>query len=61
MSDFNYNSNHAFFKFYKEYDEFKEMSLGSKYNRKKEFNKILIDFKSLKTKKTETQLKKNKL
>ena len=54
MSDFNYNSNHAFFKFYKGYDEFKEMSLGSKYNRVKKFNKLLIDFKSLKTKKIQT-------
>ena len=35
------------------------MSLD-KYNRMKEFNKLLIDFKNLKTKKTETQLKKEK-
>ena len=61
MSDFNYNSNHAFFKFYNGYDEFKEMSLGSKYNRMKEFNKLLIDFKSLKRKKTETQFKKEQI
>ena len=32
-SDFNYDSNHAFFKFYKEYDDFDEMSLDSKYSR----------------------------
>ena len=50
MSDFNYN-NHAFFKFYKGYDEFKKMSLDSKYNRIKKFDKLLISFKSLKTKK----------
>ena len=50
MSDFDYDSNHVFFKFYKGYDEFKEISLDSKYNRMKEFNKLLIDFKSLKTK-----------
>ena len=30
------------------------MSLGSKYNRVKEFNKLLIDFKSLKTKRIQT-------
>ena len=30
MSDFNYYNNHAFFKFYKGDDEFKEMSLNSK-------------------------------
>ena len=57
-SDFNYDSNHAFFKFYKGYDEFEEMSLDSKYNRMKEFNKLLISFKNVKTKNTETQLKK---
>ena len=37
------------------------MSLDSKYNRLKEFNKLLIGFKDLKTKKTETQLKKEKI
>ena len=50
-SDFNYDSNHAFFKSYKGYDEFKEMSLDSKYNRIKEFNKLFLNFKSIKTKK----------
>ena len=40
-----------FFKFYKGYDEFEEMSLDSKYNSMKEFNKLLISFKSVKTKK----------
>ena len=34
-SDFNYDSNHTFYKFYKGYDEFEEMSLDSKYNRMK--------------------------
>ena len=37
------------------------MSLDSKYNRMKDFNKLLISFKSLKTKKTETQLKKERI
>ena len=37
------------------------MSLDSKYNRMKHFNKLLINFKSLKTKKTETQLKKERI
>ena len=59
-SDFNYDSNHAFFKFYKGYDEFKEMSLDSKYNRMKEFNKLFLNFKSVKTKKKQKHnLKKN--
>ena len=57
-SDFDYDSKYAFFKFYKGYDEFEEMSLNSKFNRMKEFNKLLINFKNLKTRKTETQLKK---
>ena len=34
-SDFNYDSNHAFFRFCKGYDEFKEMSLDSNCNRMK--------------------------
>ena len=50
-SDFNYDSNHTFCKFYKGYDEFIEMSLDSKYNRMKEFNKLLIIFKRVKTEK----------
>ena len=37
------------------------MSLDSKYNRIKEFNKLLISFKSVKTKKTETRLKKEQI
>ena len=52
-SDFNYDISHDFFRFYKGYDEFKEMSLDSKYNKIKEFNKLLINFKNLKTKKIE--------
>ena len=41
-SDFNYDSNHAFYRFYKRYDEFKQMSLDSKYNKIKEFNKFTL-------------------
>ena len=57
-SDFNQDSNYTFYRFYKGYDEFEEISLDSKCNRIKEFNKILISFKAVETKKTETQLKK---
>ena len=57
-SDFNQDSNYTFYRFYKGYDEFEEISLDSKCNRIKEFNKILITFKAVETKKTETQLKK---
>ena len=53
-SDFNYDSNYKFYKFYKQYDEFEEMSLDSKYNRIKEFNKLLIKFKSLRLKNSKT-------
>ena len=49
-SDFNYDSNYKFDKFYKQHDEFEEMSLDFKYNRIKEFNKLLIKFKALKPK-----------
>ena len=61
MSDFNYDSNHAFYRFYIGYDEFEKMSLDSRYNRIKCFNKLLISFKNLKTKKTATQLKKEQI
>ena len=61
MIDFNYDSNHAFYRFYIGYDEFEKMSLDSRYNRIKGFNKLLISFKNLKTKKAETQLKKEQI
>ena len=60
-SDFNYDSKYSFYRFYKRYHEFEQMSLDSKYNRMKEFNKLLTSFKNVKTKKTETQLKKERI
>ena len=57
-SDFNYDSNHTFFEFYKRIDEFKDMSLGSKYTIMKNFNKRLATFKNVKSIKSETRLKK---
>ena len=60
-SNFNHDGNYKFYKFYKEYDEFEEMSLDYKYNRIKEFNKLLIKFKTLKSKKPETQFKKEQI
>ena len=54
-SDFNDDSNHAFHRFCKGYDKFKEMLLDSKYNRMKEFNKLLITFKSVKRNRNTTQ------
>ena len=55
------DSKYKFYKFYKGYDEFGEMSLDSKYNRIKESNKLLIKFKTLKSKKPETQFKKERI
>ena len=58
MSDFSHDNNHAFLKFYKGYDEFVEVSLDSKYHRIKEFIKLLISFKSVKTKKNRNKAQK---
>ena len=52
---------YSVYRFYKRYDEFEEMSLDSKYNRTKEFNKILIDFKAIKTKKEKHNSTRNEL
>ena len=60
-SDFSYGSNYKFYKFYKQYDEFEEMSLDSKYNRIKEFTKLLTNFKNLKPKSPKTQLEKERI
>ena len=60
-SDFNYDKDQTLYRFYKGYDEFKEMSLDSKYNRKKEFNRLFINFKGLKPKMLETQPKKQRI
>ena len=60
-SDFNYDSNHTFFEFYKRIDEFKDMSLGSKYTIMKNYNKRLIKFKNVKPRKSETWLKKERI
>ena len=57
-SDFNYYSNHRFYKFFKGNHEFEEVSLDSKYHRIKEFNKRLTDFKDLRLKNPKTQRKK---
>ena len=59
--DFDYGSNHEFYKFYKGYDEFEEMSLDSKYNRIKKFTKLLTNFKAPRSKNPKTQLKKERI
>ena len=60
-SDFNYDGKYKFYRFYKQYDEFEEMSLDSKYNRIKEFTKLLTNFKNLKPKSPKTQLEKERI
>ena len=60
-SDFNYDSKHSFCRFYKEYNKFEEMSLGSKYNKMKKFTNFLTIFKNLKAKNPKTQLKKERI
>ena len=59
-SDFNYDRKYSFYQFFKGYDEFEETSLDSKYNRIKEFNKLLTNFKALRSKKPKTQLIKER-
>ena len=51
----------TFYRFYKGYDGFEQMPLDSKYNRVKEFNKILIDFKAIKIKKERHDSKRSEL
>ena len=46
-SDFNYDGKHSFYRFLKDFNEFEEMSLDSKYNRMN-----LTIFKKSKPKKT---------
>ena len=60
-SDFNYDNKHGFYRFYKGYDEFEEMSLDSKYNRIKKFTKLLTNFKAPRSKNPKTQLKKERI
>ena len=60
-SDFNYDSNYRFYKCFRGYDEFKEISLDSRYNRIKEFHELLTNFKALRPKNPKTQLKKERI
>ena len=60
-SGFNYDSKHTFYKFYRKYDEFEQMSLNSKQNRMKNFDERLIDFKAIKTKKIEHNSERSEL
>ena len=57
-SDFNYDSKHSFYRFYKKYNELEQMLLGSMYNKMKKFTNLLTNFKNLQPKNPNTQLKK---
>ena len=48
-SDYNYENNFAFYKFYRDFQNFKERSLESKYNDISKFYRALNDFKNQKT------------
>ena len=60
-SDFNYYDKYKLYRFYKQYDEFEEMSLDSNHSKMKKFKRLLNNFKNLKLKKQETQLKKERI
>ena len=60
-SDFNYDDKYKLYIFYKQYDEFEEMSLDSNHSKMKKFKRLLNNFKNLKLKKQETQLKKERI
>ena len=60
-SDYNYDNNFAFYKFYRDFQNFKDRSLESKYNDISKFYRALNEFKNHKTNTEETQQRKNKV
>ena len=60
-SGFNYDSKHSYYGFCKEYNEFEEMSLNSKYNEMKKCTNLLTTFKNLKPKIQKVNSKKTEL
>ena len=60
-SDYNFNNNFAFYKFYRDFHNFKDRSLESKYNDISNFYKTLNEFKNHKRNTDETQQHKNKV
>ena len=60
-SDYNYDNNFAFYKFYRDFQNFKDRSLESKYNDISNFYKTLNKFKNHKTNTGETQQHKNRV
>ena len=60
-SDYNYDNNFAFYKFCRDFQNFKDRSLKSKYNDISKFHRVLNKFKNHKTNTDETQQRKNKV
>ena len=60
-SDFNYSGKHKFYIFYKQYDEFEEMSLDFNHKKMKELKRLLNNIKILIPMKQQTQLKKERI
>ena len=60
-SDYNYDNNFAFYKFYRDFQNFKDRSLESKYNDISKFYEALNEFKNHKTNTDETQQRKNRV
>ena len=60
-SDYSYGNNFAFYKFYRDFQNFKDRSLKSKYNDISKFYRALNEFKNNKTNTDKTQQHKNKV
>ena len=60
-SNYNYDNNCAFDKFYRDFENFKYRSLESKYTNINKFFRALNEFKNHKTNTDETQKRKNKV
>ena len=60
-SDYNYGDNFSFYKFYRDFINFKDRSLESIYNYISNFYKTLNEFKNHKTNTDKTQQRKNKV
>ena len=60
-SDYNYDNKFAFYKFYREFQNFKDRPLSSKYNDISKFYSALNKFKNHKSNTEETQQRKNRV
>ena len=62
QSDFNYDSRYAFYRFYRDFENFKRMvSIDSKYGELKEFYILLSNFKNHKPIATKTRNRKDRI